>query len=101
MNHGRTIALNLYDEHIKVLERLAKRHGSRSAAVQRLLEEAARDEIYRELDEAYQQLPAVAGKQKDGELTEELLRAASWPEEWVKGERSERKRRRGKGRKTR
>lgn len=50
---GRRIVLSLHDEHIEVLDHLARRQGSRSGAVQRLLEEVKPREIYRKLDEAY------------------------------------------------
>ncbi len=97
MSKGHTIALSLYDEHIEVLDQLAKRQGSRSGAVQRLLEEARRDEIYRELDEAYQEYLKAGGEDEDTErkLSEEMLSVASWPKEWVEGEPS------GKGRRKR
>ena len=87
--------MNLYEEHIEVLNLLAKRQGSRSAAVQRLLEQAKRDETYRELDEAYRRYNAGEDTGEDQELTAELLRATSWPEEWLEGSRREGKRRRG------
>ena len=101
MARGRTIALNLYEEHIRVLDQLARRQGSRSAVVQRLLEEAKRRETYRDLDEAYQEHLKAAGQEADHQLTEELLPAASWPEEWLKGGGSGRRRGLRKGRQAR
>ena len=100
MSKGRTIALSLYDEHIEVLDRLAKRQGSRSGAVQRLLEEARRGEIYRELDEAYRERLEGGSLERDRQLTEEMLSLASWPPEWqegVKGGNRRGRRRRKKG----
>ena len=99
MSKGQTIALNLYDEHIEVLDQLAKRQGSRSGAVQRLLEEAKRTEIYRELDEAYQEYRNAGGEKMDHQLAEEMQSAASWPEEWHERGTGGRKHTRGKGRK--
>ena len=101
MSKGRTIALNLYDEHIELLDRLARRQGSRSKAVQRLLEEARRREVYRELDEAYQEYLKAGGEDVNRALTDEMLPAASWPEEWMEEEKRGRKRTDRKDRKAR
>ncbi len=87
MGRGTTIAINLYAPHIEVLERLAKRCGSRSAAVQRLLEEETRREAYRELDEAYRAYFAQPGAaEAERGLTEQMLSIAAWPEEWLQKE---------------
>jgi hypothetical protein len=80
MGKGHTIALNLYDEHLEVLDRLAKRQGSRSGAVQRLLEEAKRVEVYRELEEAYLESSRSGGEPAHDSLPEELLPADSRPD---------------------
>jgi hypothetical protein len=102
MSKGRTVAFNLYDSHLEVLNRLARRHGSRSAALQRLLEEAEVKNIYQELEEAYEEYFSLAGnREADRKLAEELLAVASWPEEWREGGSRARKRGRGKQRKAR
>ncbi len=87
MGRGVTIAVNLYAPHIEVLERLARRFGSRSAAVQRLLEEETRREAYRELDQAYRAYFAQPGAaEAERGLTEQMLSIAAWPEEWLQKE---------------
>ncbi len=101
MGKGHTIALNLYDEHIEVLDRLAKRQGSRSGAVQRLLEEAKRQETYRELDEAYREYLKSGDEEAEQDLTGQMFQAASWPEDWLEGEKGGRKRARSRKRKAR
>ena len=88
MSKGRTIALNLYDHHLEVLDRLAKKHGSRSAAAQRLLEEESRRQVYEELGQAYEEyLKTPGAMEAERKLTEEMLDVASWPAEWKKGRR--------------
>ena len=83
MSRGSTIAISLYPAHLDVLSKLAKRHGSRSAAIQRLLEAERRREVYRQLDEAYREYFSQPGAQEaDAALTEDLSAIASWPEEW-------------------
>ena len=83
MARGSTIAISLYPVHLDVLAKLAKRHGSRSAAIQRLLETERRREVYRQLDEAYREYFSQPGAQEaEASLTEELSALESWPEEW-------------------
>jgi hypothetical protein len=102
MSKGRTVAFNLYDTHLEVLNRLARRHGSRSAALQRLLEEAKRREIYQELEEAYRESMSMPGSMAEGRrLTQEMLKVTRWPEEWDEEGTRDRKRGRGKIRKAR
>ena len=101
MSKGRTIALNLYAEHVQVLDQLANTEGSRSAVVQRLLEEAKRRKTYQELDEAYQEHLKAGGERADHDLTEEMLPAASWPKEWLKGDKDGGRRTRRNNSKTR
>jgi hypothetical protein len=106
MSKGRTIAVNLYAEQVQVLDQLAKRHGSRSAVVQSLLDEARRRNTYQELDEAYSAYVSADVESSDQALTAELLAAASWPQEWIAGGKEAggkggRKAARRKGRKTR
>ena len=82
MERGKTVSVNLYDSHIRILEKLAQRLGSKSAAMQRLLEEAARREVYLAMESAYEHYHAVVGTaEADRKLTAELLAFASWPEQ--------------------
>jgi hypothetical protein len=75
------------------MDRLAKRHGSRSAAVRRLLEDASKALVYQDLEDVYRESLAVPGtKEKERDLTIEMLRAAAWPPEWKEGGPGGRKR---------
>ena len=94
MGKGSTISLHLYETHIEAIDRLAKKYGSRSAAVRRLLEDARKGLVYQELEEAYRECLAVPGsKETERDLTLDMFRAASWPAEWKEGGRGGGKRR--------
>ena len=72
MERGRKISVHLYERHIRILDRLAKRCGTRSAALQHLLDEHRLEAAYAE----YYAQPGV--KEAERALTEEMLAISSW-----------------------
>lgn len=83
MRTVKTISVSLETEYVELLEDLARRAGSKSAAVRLLL----REHREREMDRMYREYYAAPkNAAEDLELTKAMLSIASWPEEWVREE---------------
>lgn len=83
MRTVKTISVSLETEYVELLEDLARRAGSKSAAVRLLLKEHRE----REMDQAYREY--YAGPKNvaaDLELMKAMRSIASWPGEWVREE---------------
>ncbi len=97
MKSVRTISVSLEAEHVARLDRMAKKCGSRSEAIRRLLVEHERDCELRRMEQAYREYYAdPANVAADESLTREMQAISSWPG----GERKEGKsgqRRRAQG----
>ncbi len=84
MRKVKTISVSLEPEYVELLEQLARREGSKSAAVRLLLKEHEE----REMEKAYRDYYADPKNVRDArELTKAMRSIASWPEEWIQEER--------------
>ena len=84
MRKVKTVSVSLEPEYVELLEKIARREGSKSAAVRRLLKEHEE----RETEAAYREYYSDPKNVKaDLALTRELRSIASWPEEWHEEER--------------
>jgi hypothetical protein len=84
MRTVKTISVSLEAEYVTLLEDLARRTGSKSAAVRLLLKEHEE----REMEQAYREYYAdPKNVEADLELTKAMRSIAGWPEEWVREER--------------
>ncbi|HLF94987.1 MAG TPA: hypothetical protein VJB14_16080 [Planctomycetota bacterium] len=88
MRHVETVSVSLEPEYVELLRRVARKAGSKSAAVRQLLDRFARDERLQEMEAAYREYYSdPANRERDRGLTEGLLSVASWPAEGLKGGR--------------
>jgi hypothetical protein len=55
------------------------------------MRKTGRREVYRELDEAYEDYLKAGGGEASRALAEELLPAVSWPEEWLRRQAREKR----------
>lgn len=76
------ISIRLDAKRLAALDRMARRWGSRSEALRRLLDAFQRGRRLRELEELYRDYYAdPEAVQKNEELAEEFNAIAQWPEE--------------------
>lgn len=79
MKQVETISVSLEPRYVKILERVAKKAGSRSQALRRLLEDYERAERFEALDRAYREYysdPRAA--RESAAWTQDLMAASSW-----------------------
>ena len=96
MRKVRTISVSLEPEYVRELDRLAKKAGSRSDAIRRLIDELKRKREDEEMDAAYKEYYSDPKNVRDEmALTEEMNSIAAWPEEdyYTPGELRELKKR--------
>lgn len=83
MRKSAIISVSLEGRHVHLLDELARRAGSRSRALRMLIEEHERAREQREMEEAYRLYFAQPGaREREREITEEMLPLASWPPEY-------------------
>jgi hypothetical protein len=75
-----TICISLDSKYVGILEQLAAKAGSKSAAIRLVLDEHVRNESLQELESAYSAyFAAPEAAERERALTEEMLSAARWP----------------------
>ena len=79
------ISISLDRDYADLLERLARRSGSKSQAIRRLLDRYAEEEVQREMEETYKAYYSDPENVRlHRELTEEMLRLTVLPPEYYK-----------------
>ncbi len=74
-----TICISLDSKYVGILERLAIKTGSKSAAIRLVLDEYVRNQSLKELESAYSAyFAAPEAAEAERALTEEMLSAARW-----------------------
>lgn len=80
MRHVETVSVSLEPEYVELLRRVARKEGSKSAAVRHLLDRFAREERLQEMEAAYREYYSDPANVKlDRDLTQGLLSIARWP----------------------
>ena len=74
-----TVCISLEPEYVEALDRVARKTGSRSAAVRQLIARSATADCLEKMETAYREYYAdpVAAKSRE-ELTRDMLMASSW-----------------------
>lgn len=91
MKTANALSISLEARYVRVLDRLARKAGSKSAAVRGLLDAYERAEARRDIESAYADYYSdPTANAADRELTLEMLSLTHWPEEWQAAREGER-----------
>lgn len=82
MRTVRTVSVSLEQRYVEILERLARRVGSRSGAFRRALDLYDRVDKLRDMESLYRDYFAEPGAaERERTVTEDLLSITVWPQE--------------------
>ena len=82
MKQVQVISVSLESRYVQLLDRLAKKFGSKSGALRKVLDHYQRLETVREMETAYRDYFADRGAAaSERVLTDEMMALASWPED--------------------
>ena len=82
MRTVRTVSVSLERKYVEILERLARRVGSRSGALRQALDLYDRMETLRELESSYRDYFVEPGAaERERTVTKELISVSAWPQE--------------------
>lgn len=84
MKTANALSISLETRYVRVLDRIARKAGSKSAAVRTLLDAYERAEAERDIESIYAEYYAdPAARKADRDLTVGMLSLTAWPKEWV------------------
>ena len=79
MNKSEIVSVSLASDDVVVLDRMARKAGSRSAAVRQLIAIERKTQLEREIEEAYREFYSDPNRiRENAELTEDMKLLSSW-----------------------